>query len=75
MVYFSLYRGYEKVSAKERLFSSHFRRNNESETLSNEKTVLAIADKIWIPYISKEGERLGKTEQRALLIVDVFRGH
>ena len=42
---------------------------------SNEDTMLRYLDKIVIPYVSRVREQMGKPDQKALVICDVFAAH
>ena len=46
---------------------------NESH-YSNEKESIKFLEEIILPYIRQEGEKLGRENQKTLLIFDVFRG-
>ena len=42
---------------------------------SNEQESIKVLEEIIIPYVKKEGERLGmEKDQAALLVIDVFKG-
>ena len=55
-------------------FPSSFSLSYNPKHYSNEKEVLKHIDEVILPYVEGERDRLELPEQRALLIMDVFKG-
>ena len=70
----AIYGGKPKQSLQKMTFPHGFSLRVNEKHYSNTDEVLKHLEEIVIPYVESERERLGKPDQPALLIWDVFKG-
>ena len=69
-----IYKGKTNQSLPKVDFLDGFSLSANETHYSSEKEALKFIDEIIVPYVQKEWEKLGRKNQKTLLIFDVFRG-